>query len=95
LNNTLVLTAAVLELNSQRYTPAGVPAVDLILEHESEQVEAGSVRKVKLQLKAVALGAQAESLAKVEIGKAARFKGFLASSKNGKGSTLHITEFEY
>jgi primosomal replication protein N len=92
--NACSLTAAISELVAQRYTPAGIPAIDLILEHESIQIEAGSERSVKLAIKAIALGAQAERLVKLAIGKPAKFKGFLASSKNGKGILLHITDYE-
>ncbi len=90
-----MLTASVAEIAAQRYTPAGIPAIDLQLEHESTQLEAGQSRQVKLKLRAVALGPTAETLAKTTIGKQAKFKGFLASAKNGKGSTLHITDIEF
>ncbi len=93
--NTLLLTASVAEISQQRYTPAGIPALDLQLTHESQQIEAGQSRKVKLSLRALALGTAAETLAKTEVGKEAKFKGFLASTKNGKGSVLHITDIEF
>ncbi len=93
--NAFVLTASVAEISAQRYTPAGIPALDLQLEHESDQIEAGQSRKVKLNLRAVALGTIAETLAKTAVGKQAKFKGFLASAKNGKGSVLHIIDIEF
>lgn len=93
--NSFLLTACIAEISQQRFTPAGIPALDLQLEHESEQIEAGSSRKVKLTLRAIALGAMAESLKKAAIGKQMKFKGFLAAGKNGKGSVFHITDIEY
>ena len=90
-----MLIACVAEISAQRYTPAGVPAIDLQLEHESDQIEAGQSRKAKLNLRAVALGNPAETLAKTTVGKQAKFKGFMASTKNGKGSVLHITDIEF
>jgi primosomal replication protein N len=93
--NAFVLTASVAEISALRYTPAGIPALDLQLEHESDQIEAGQSRKVKLNLRAIALGTTAETLAKTAIGQRTKFKGFLASSKNGKGSALHITDIEF
>jgi len=93
--NVFVLTASVAEISAQRYTPAGIPAIDLHLEHESDQIEAGQKRKVKLAIRAVAFGPVAETLKKLSIGKLAKFKGFLASTKNGKGSVLHITDIEF
>jgi primosomal replication protein N len=93
--NAFLLTASVAEISAQRYTPAGIPALDLQLEHESDQIEAGQSRKVKLNLRALALGTQAETLAKASIGKQAKFKGFLAATKNGKGILFHITDIEF
>jgi primosomal replication protein N len=93
--NAFVLTASVAEISAQRYTPAGIPALDLQLEHESDQIEAGQSRKVKLNLRALALGTEAETLAKTSIGKQAKFKGFMAATKNGKGMLFHITDIEF
>ncbi len=92
--NSLVLTACVAELGALRFTPAGLPAVDLRLEHESTLSEAGQPRQVKVALKAVAFGAMAERLARLAMGSLWRFQGFLANPRNGKHPVLHITEFE-
>jgi primosomal replication protein N len=90
-----VLTASVAEISAKRTTPAGIPALDLQLAHESDQIEAGQSRKVKLSLRALALGTEAETLAKSSIGKQAKFKGFMAATKNGKGILFHITDIEF
>ncbi len=76
-----------------RYTPAGVPALNLQLEHESEMAEAGSQRTVKVVVKAVAFGTLAERLAKQAIGSVWRYSGFLANSPRGKTVVFHIQEF--
>ena len=91
--NRVILTARIAELEAQRYTPAGLPALNLSLEHESEVQEAGQARQVKLGVKAVAFGAMAERIAKQAIGSLWRFEGFLASGRNGKGVVFHIQEF--
>ncbi|MBP6404623.1 MAG: primosomal replication protein N [Ramlibacter sp.] len=91
--NQFVLSACIAEANALRYTPAGVPALDLRLEHESEAVEAGQTRQVKVAVKAVALGAMAETLGKRPIGSAGRFTGFLANPRNGKYAVFHIQAF--
>jgi primosomal replication protein N len=93
--NVFLLTASVAEISTQRYTPAGIPALDLLLSHESDTIEAGQSRKVKLSLKALALGTTAEALSKSAIGKQAKFKGFMAATKNGKGLLFHITDLEF
>jgi primosomal replication protein N len=76
-----------------RYTPAGLPALDLRLEHESQLMEAGQSRQVKAAVKAVAFGAVAESIGKQPPGTTLRFTGFLATPRNGKNVVLHIQEF--
>ena len=92
--NQTVLSARIAEANALRYTPAGIPALDLRLEHESEALEAGQARQVKLQLKAVAFGTDAETLARQAIGSQYRFTGFLAAPRGGKHPVLHIQTFE-
>ena len=92
--NQLVLTACIVERDAQRYTPAGLPALNLRLEHESEIQEAGQTRQVKAVMKAVAFGAIAERLVSQAIGSAWRFSGFLATPRNGKHVVFHIQEFQ-
>ncbi|MEN9466760.1 MAG: hypothetical protein RL081_761 [Pseudomonadota bacterium] len=76
-----------------RYTPAGLPALNLRLEHESEVLEAGGKRVVKVVVKAVAFGTLAERLAKQALGSVWRFNGFLANARQGKTVVFHIQEF--
>ena len=92
--NQLVLTACVAELGALRFTPAGLPAIDLRLEHESTMTEAAQPRQVKAALKAVAFGAVAERLARQALGSLWRFQGFLATPRNGKHPVLHIQDFQ-
>ena len=92
--NQLLLTACVAELGALRFTPAGLPAIDLRLEHESTVAEAGQPRQVKAALKAVAFGAVAERLARQALGSLWRFQGFLATPGNGKHPVLHIQDFQ-
>ncbi len=95
-DNLCVLTAGIAELETLRYTPAGIPALNLKLEHESEVQEAGQARQVKVVMKSVAFAAVAERLVKQASGNFSskwRFKGFLASQRNGKGVVFHIQEF--
>jgi len=76
-----------------RYTPAGLPALNLRLEHESEVIEAGGQRTVKVAMKAVAFGTLAERLAKQAIGSVWSFSGFLANARQGKSVVFHIQDF--
>ena len=91
--NQLVLSACIAEAGVLRYTPAGLPALDFRLEHESEVTEAGQPRQVKVAIKAVAFGSIAETLGRQSIGSSWQFTGFLATPRNGKHPVLHIQSF--
>ena len=91
--NQLVLSARIAQAGVLRYTPAGLPALDFSLEHESELSEAGQARQVKVAVKAVAFGAVAETLGKQPIGSSWNFTGFLATPRNGKHPVFHIQSF--
>lgn len=92
MNNQLALTARITEAQPLRYTPAGMPALDLRLDHESQQQEAGVTRKVQVSVKAIAFGPVAERLARQALGSLWTFRGFLAAARGGKGVVFHIQE---
>jgi primosomal replication protein N len=92
--NQLMLTACVAELGALRFTPAGLPAIDLRLEHESTVTEAMQPRLVQAAVKAVAFGAVAERLARQPLGSQWRFQGFLATTGKAKHPVLHIQDFQ-
>ncbi len=92
--NRTELNACIAEQAALRYTPAGLPALDLILEHASDIEEAGQMRKVQLKLRALAFGSLAERLVKQAVGSVWTFKGFLATPRQGKSVVLHIQEFQ-
>ena len=92
--NRTELTACIAEQAALRYTPAGLPALDLILEHASDVQEAGQMRKVQLKLRALAIGSLAERLVKQAVGSVWTFQGFLATPRQGKSVVLHVQEFQ-
>lgn len=92
--NQVVLTACVVEQKALRYTPAGLPALDLMLEHASEVRQNNQTRQVKLVIKATGFGALAERLAVQPVGSSWRFEGFLATPLNGKHPVLQLQEFQ-
>ena len=92
--NQVALSARIAEASALRYTPAGLPALDLSLEHESQANEAGQWREVKATVRAKAIGSVAESIARQPVGSLWSFKGFLATPRNGKHPVLHIQSFE-
>jgi len=93
--NRLVLTAQLVERGAVRYTPAGLPALDLSLKHESEVTQDGTPRKVSMEIRARAVGEQiTRRLAGIEIGSSHGFAGFLGSQRNGRGIVFHVTELD-
>ncbi len=88
--NSVRLTARIAEVSPLRYTPAAIPALNLVLEHESEVEEGGARRQVKLTVRAVVFGVLAETLAKVELGNAQLFTGFLINARTSKSLVFHI-----
>ncbi len=92
--NRLVLAATLVERGAVRYTPAGLPALDMVLKHESEVSEDGLPRKVSLEMKAVAIGAITRPVSAMALGSAATFAGFLGATRNGRGLYFHITALD-
>jgi primosomal replication protein N len=93
--NRLVLTATLAERGVVRYTPAGLPALDLVLKHESEVSEDGQPRKVSMDIKAVALGRGiTRQVGALTLGVSGSYAGFLASGRNGRGLVFHITALD-
>ena len=92
--NRLVLAATLVERAALRYTPAGLPALDLSLKHESEVSEDSQPRRVSMEIKAVAIGAVTRPLLAQELGASAMFAGFVAPTRNRRGLLFHITSVE-
>ena len=89
--NHLVLQAVLEQRGALRYTPAGLPALDVVLAHESEVSHEGQARKVAMQVKALAIGSMVALVSAMPLGSGATFSGFLAAARNGKGLLFHIT----
>lgn len=93
--NQLQFVASIVEREILRYTPAGVPIVSAILQHSSQQIEAGVPRLVEFELAAIAAGEISGRFSQAELGGTFRFNGFLArKSRNSKSLIFHLTDFE-
>jgi primosomal replication protein N len=99
--NRTELSACIVERGALRSTPAGLPALDLKLAHESVVEQAGAQRRVQAQVKAKAIGAVAERLDRQAAGSRWRFSGFLASPGSGSADVsraravvLHVLDFQ-
>jgi primosomal replication protein N len=88
-----VLSGVVIGLEPMRYTPAGIPLLNFVLQHASEQTEAGLKRKVECEVNAVAIGEIAKQ--NIQPGSNIRAKGFLAKrSAKSTQLVLHIEKLE-
>lgn len=93
--NLTQLSGRLLERGVLRYTPAGIPAIDFRIGHESEQIEAGKPRKVECEMNCVALGTVATQLVQWNSGEL-RVSGFLAAkSLKNRANVLHVQRIEF
>jgi primosomal replication protein N len=94
--NRVEIGGVLAERKAMRFTPAGVPVVECVVAHCSEQVEAGLPRRVEFEMPVVALGEAARWIDKAPPGMPLRLAGFLAArSRNGKQPRLHVTTIEF
>ena len=92
--NRVDLTACIVEISTLRYSPSGLPVVDLKLAHESTLEDSGASRKISLMLRSMAMGHMAEKLIQLQMYTSWEFTGFLASAKNSKSIVFHIQNFQ-
>ncbi|RZT41914.1 primosomal replication protein N [Cupriavidus agavae] len=90
--NQLRLTATLAERDTLRYTPAGIPVVNCILQHGGEVVEAETPRQVEFAVVAMGIGAIAQQLQRLPLEAVLDCEGFLARKhRNSKTLVFHIT----
>ena len=88
------MTAQIVERAALRFTPAGLPALDMSLRHASDVAQLGSPRKVAFEIRARAIGPITEALLAAELGADLVFAGFLGAQRNGRGIVFHIQSIE-
>jgi len=94
-SNLFTLDATLAQRGDLRYTPAGIPAIDCTLHHESVQAEAGGQRMVDCEMFGVAFADVARKLAGMPVGSDVRCEGFLARRyRTGITVALHITHID-
>jgi primosomal replication protein N len=76
--NRFVVDGELVELDSLRYTPAGVARIALKIRNVSTQQEAGMPRQVQCEIPALALGAAARQASNLQIGQRVKAEGFIA-----------------
>jgi len=78
LQNRLVLTATVEREEDLRYTPAGIPVVEMWVRHQSRQAAGGFERDVACEIQAVLIGEDARRIAGKLAGNTVTLTGFLS-----------------
>jgi primosomal replication protein N len=89
--NQVVMTGTVSQRSRLRYTPAGLPVLELLLQHDSRQTEAGGGVVIRLDLPVVAIGDIVATMDAITDGTAVKVKGFLANrSARSTQPILHL-----
>ena len=87
-----MLDGCLLKRGTLRRTPAGIPAIDFTIVHDSTQTEAGQQRRVQCEVAAVALGEVASTVGTLRSNQSLRVKGFLTRRSKDDGRLMvHIT----
>jgi primosomal replication protein N len=77
-----------------RYTPGGLPIVNAVLQHSSQQMEAGIARLTEFEIPAVAAGDISKRFSDAILGGIYEFTGFLArKNRNSRTLVFHIIDF--
>ncbi|MES2076633.1 primosomal replication protein N [Rugamonas rubra] len=92
--NQLQFIALIAERDALRYTPAGMPIVNAVLQHRSQQMEAGIARLSEFEISAVAAGEISGRFSQTPLGGLYQFTGFLnKKTRNSKSLVFHIIDF--
>ncbi|MHA4867142.1 primosomal replication protein N [Duganella sp. PWIR1] len=92
--NQLQFVALITERDAIRYTPAGMPIVNAVLQHRSQQMEAGIARLSEFEVSAIAAGEISSRFSQAPLGGLYQFSGFLnKKSRNSRSLVFHIIDF--
>ena len=93
--NEVVIDGRLLKRATLRHTPAGIPALNLVIGHQSIQVEAGGRREARCEVEAVAIGDLALKLSTQKLNQPLQIGGFLTRhSVKDRRLVLHVVSAE-
>jgi primosomal replication protein N len=93
--NLLVIEGEVVQIETLRYTPAGIPLMSFVVRHLSEQVEAGMQRRVECDVNAMVMGPLAEKSQSIKVGELIKVSGFIAKrSLKSTQLVMHINTLD-
>jgi primosomal replication protein N len=91
--NEVVIAGKLIECSALRYTPAGMPVLELTLAHESEVQQVGNQRSIQFEISIVAMGDLALMWQRSTLGQSLEVKGFLAPARrNSPKLVVHAAE---
>lgn len=97
-DNCLVLSGQLIKAPRYRTSPGGIEHCQFWLQHYSQQVEAGLMRKAQCTIAVVASGAQfSQTLLPLSMGCSVRVSGFLQNQRSRSGESklvLHAQQIE-
>lgn len=91
-HNRLTLKACLVEKSTLHSNLTGCPMIEVVLQHQSEQSEAGNPRQTQFEIAAVAMGDAAVAVNACTVGHHYKVQGFLnRKSLKSVKLRLHIT----
>lgn len=93
--NRLLISGALIQVDPLRYSPAGVPIAEAVIQHRSSQAVAGQPRQVECELTVQASGSLAGQLAQLATGTQIKLEGALnRRSVNSRQLILILNRIE-
>ena len=93
--NEVAIDGRLLKRGALRHTPAGIPALNLVIGHQSVQTEGGRRREARCEVEAVAIGGMAIKLSTQKLNQPLQFRGFLTQrSVKDRRLVLHVVSTE-
>jgi len=93
--NRLVISGALIQIDPLRYSPAGVPIVEAVIHHRSNQTVATQARQVECELTVQASGSLASQLTQLTVGTQVKLEGALnRRSVNSRQLILIVNRIE-
>ncbi|HWR76205.1 MAG TPA: primosomal replication protein N [Thiobacillus sp.] len=93
--NRLVISGALIQVDPLRYSPAGVPIAEAVIQHRSSQAVATQARQVECELTVQASGSLAAQLAQLATGTQVKLEGALnRRSVNSRQLILILNRIE-
>ncbi len=93
--NRLLISGALVQVEPLRYSPAGVPIAEAVIQHRSSQMVAEQVRQVECEVTVQASGSLAAQLAHLSAGMQVKLEGALnRRSVNSRQLILILNRIE-